>query len=169
MPRVFACLAIANVLLLIASGTVGLFAPRWGVDRHVLLAVLTLLFSCFVQVVTFTYLTVTGKMVGQAVHLAGLDASILSSIKVYKRRMTRCLALVFGAMILVTASGAAGWRIGSATIWHQVAAGVVLVVHWGAFVREYEIVFLNSRLVERALAEYEKARGEKDKARIGSA
>ena len=105
MPRVFACLAIANLLLLMASGAVGIFAARWGVDRHVLLSVLTLLFSCFVQVVAFTYLTVTGKMIGQAVHLAGLDASILQTAKSYKRAVTRCLAGVFGAVVFVTATG----------------------------------------------------------------
>lgn len=158
MPRIFACLAIANVLLLTASGTAGVFASRWAVDRHVLLAVLTLLFSCFVQIVVFTYLTVTGKMVGQAVHLAGLDVSILMSVKKYKRGVTRCLAMVFATVILVTATGAAGWRAGAATLWHIIASGLVFVVHLLAFYREYEIVFLNSQLVERALKEYETAR-----------
>ncbi len=158
MPRVFACLAFANLLLLVASGAVGFFAPKWGVDRHVLLAVMSLLFSCFVQVATFTYLTVTGKMVGQAVHLAGLDASIHEKVKTYKRGMTRCLAVVFGAVVIVTATGAAGWRGGGATVWHDVAVGLVLVVHIGVFLREYEIVFLNARLVERTLNEHEKVR-----------
>ena len=158
MPRVFACLAFANLLLLTASGAVGIFAPQWGVDRHVLLAVMSLLFSCFVQVATFTYLTVTGKVVGQAVHLAGLDRSIHETVKTYKRGVTRCLAAVFGAVVLVTATGAAGWRTGGATVWHDIAVGLVLVVHLGVFWREYEIVFLNSRLVARTLEAYEKAR-----------
>jgi hypothetical protein len=161
MPRVFACLAIANVLLLLASGTVGIFAPRWGADRHVLLSVLSLLFSSFVQIVAFTYLTVTGKMVGQAVHLARLDVAILSNAKTYKRGVTRGLAIVFGAVIFVTATGAAGWRMGSATMWHQVSAGLVLVVHAVVFWKQYEIIFLNSRLVEKTLAEHEKARQER--------
>jgi hypothetical protein len=146
------------VFLLAASGAMGLFASRWGMDRHVLLAVLALLFSCFVQVVTFTYLTVTGKMLGQAVHLAGLDATIFERLKTYKRGVTRCLAVVFGAVIFVTATGAVGWRAGSATAWHDVAAGLALVVHAGVLWRQYEIVFLNSRLVERTLGEYELAR-----------
>jgi|CXWL01.1.fsa_nt_gi hypothetical protein len=161
MPRIFACLAFANLLLLTASGAVGIFAPRWGVDRHVLLAVLTLIFSSFVQVVTFTYLTVTGKIIGQAVHLGGLEASIHDRVKSYKRGATRCLAAVFGAMVFVTATGAAGWRSGGATVWHDVAVGLVLVVHGGVFWREYEIMFLNSRLVERTLGEYEQARKER--------
>lgn len=158
MPRVFACLAIANVLLLVASGAVGIFAPKLGVDRHVLLSVLSLLFSCFAQIVAFTYLTVTGKMIGQAVHLGRLDKSILAAAKTYKRGVTRCLAVVFAAVIFVTASGAAGWRSGSASIWHQVAGGLVLVVHAGVFWKQYEIIYLNSRLVEKSLAQYEKAR-----------
>ncbi len=160
MPRVFACLAIANVLLLLASGAVGIFAPKLGVDRHVLLSVLSLLFSCFVQIVAFTYLTVTGKMIGQAVHLGRLDASILATAKTYKRGVTRCLAVVFGAVIFVTASGAVGWRTGGATGWHQVAAGLVLVAHAAVFWKQYEIIFLNSRLVKRALEQYEESRKE---------
>jgi len=158
MPSIFACLAIANLLLLAASGAMGFFAPRWGVDRHVLLAVMSLLFGCFVQVVAFTYLTVTGKMVAQAVHLGGLDASILLTAKAYKRGVTRCLAVALGAVIFVTATGAVAWRMGGTTIWHNVAAGLALVVHLGAFWREYEIVFLNSLLVRRTLEEYEKVR-----------
>jgi len=169
MPRVFACLAIANLLLLIASGAVGVVAPQWGADRHVLLSVLTLLFSCFVQVVAFTYLTVTGKMVGQAVHLAELESSILDSVKLYKRGVTRCLAAVFGSIVLVTATGAVGWRSGGATIWHAASAALLMVVQVGVFWREYEIVILNSRLVERTLREYEKSRIKKLEAQSASA
>ena len=158
MPRVFACLAIANVLLLIASGGMGFFAPKLGVERHVLLSVLALLFSCFVQIVAFTYLTVTGKMIGQAVHLGRLDTSILATAKTYKRGVTRCLAVVFAAVIFVTATGAVGWRSGGATVWHDTAAGLVLVAHVGVLWKQYEVVFLNSQLVERTLKEYERAR-----------
>jgi len=42
-------------------------------DRHILLAVFSLLLSCFIQVLVFTYLTITGKVIAQAVHLARLD------------------------------------------------------------------------------------------------
>lgn len=158
MPRIFGCLAFGNLLLLTATGALGLFASQWSVDRHVLLAVLTLLFSCFVQVVTFTYLTVTGKMAGQAVHLAKLDSSILQSVKKLKRTMTRCLAAVFLCIVFVTATGASGWRTGGSMLWHDVATGVALVIHAGALWFEFEIVMTNAKLVEGTLKEYEKAR-----------
>lgn len=161
MPKVFACLAAANLILLIASGAVGLFGAQLGTDRHVLLAVLTLLFSCFVQVVTFTYLTVTGKMIGQAVHLARLDAGIIAKVKEYKRAVTRSLAVVFMAVVFVTATGAAGWRMGGATLWHQLGAIVVLAAHVWVFVREYEVIHQNARLVEQTLTEYEVVRKNK--------
>jgi hypothetical protein len=158
MPRVFASLAAANVLLLVASGTVGLFDTGPGAERHVLLAVLTLLLSCFVQVVTFTYLTVTGKMIGQAVHLARLDPAILTLVRAYKKTMTRSLAVVFLAVVFVTATGASGWRLGGATLWHRFAAMVVLVAHLWAFLREYEVVVANARLLDQTLKNYETAR-----------
>lgn len=158
MPRIFACLAVANVLLIIASGTLGLFAPSFGTDRHVLLAVLTLLFSCFVQVVTFTYLTVTGKMIGQAVHLARLDSAITARVKSFKRSITRNLAAVFGTIVLVAATGASGWRAGSATTWHLMASIILFAAHLWIFVREFEVVILNSNLVEQTLRTYESAR-----------
>lgn len=158
MPKIFACLAVANTLLLIASGTVALFAAKFGTDRHVLLSVLALLFSCFVQIVAFTYLTVTGKMIGQAVHLAGLDAAILRTVKSHKRTVTRSLAVVFLAVVFVTATGATGWRLGSATLWHQIGAMVVLAAHGWAFLREYEVVCANAGLVDRVLKEYELVR-----------
>jgi len=169
MPRFFACLAVANTLLLIASAAVGLFTTEFGADRHVLLAVLTLLFSCFVQVVTFTYFTVTGKMIGQAVHLARLDAGIIDTVKSYKRTITRSLAVVFMAVVFVTATGAAGWRLGSATLWHQIGAILVAAAHVWVFVREYEIVFLNTKLVDKTLSEYEQVRKDRTlKARAGA-
>lgn len=158
MPRVFGCLAFANILLLTASGALGLFAGHWTVERHVLLAVLTLLFSCFVQVVTFTYLTVTGKMAGQAVHLAKMDASILFTIKRFKRGMTRCLAAVFLSIVFVTASGASGWRTGGVSLWHDVAAGIAFVVHAVVLWFEFEIVVANAHLVESTMIGYQKAR-----------
>lgn len=157
MPQVFACLAIANILLLTATGAMGLFAERFSTDRHVLLAVLTLLISCLIQVVAFTYLTVTGKMVGQAVHIARLEPEILTSVKTLKRKLTHALAVVFLSIVLVTASGASSWRSGAATLWHDLASGVSFFAHIGALWFQYEIVVANASLVSKALDAYSKA------------
>ena len=158
MPRIFASLALTNLLLFIVSGAIGIWARHWSVDRHVLMSVLALLFGCFVQVVVFTYLTVTGKMIGQAVHLGGLDSSFLQDTKKHKRVVTRCLAAVFLSILLLTATGAAAWRLGQATVWHDVAVGFLLIVHMLVFTREYEIVYLNAKLMTSVLQDYEKAR-----------
>ena len=158
MPRIFVCLLVANALLLVATGAFGVVATRVSVERHILLAVFTLLMSCLVQVVAFTYLTVTGKMIAQAVHLAGLDHAILSQVKRLKRAVTLCLPLVFLPMVLVAATGASLWRGGAESGLHYLAAGGVLGAHLWAWWREYAVILANADLLRRVLEQYS-ARG----------
>jgi len=73
MPHVFASLAVANLALFALSAAFALSSAASARDRHILLAVFSLLLSCFIQVLVFTYLTITGKVIAQAVHLARLD------------------------------------------------------------------------------------------------
>jgi hypothetical protein len=158
VPRIFACLSVANVLLLVATGVFGLLAARLNVERHVLLAVFALVTSCLVQVIAFTYLTVTGKMIGQAVHLAGLDPLILAETKRLKRSLTVCLPLVFIPMVVVAASGASLWRSGGNATAHYLAAGVALATHLWVFWREYAVIVENAGLLHRTLEAYSSVR-----------
>lgn len=154
MPRIFASLAVANLLLFLGAAALAYLDPAPLPDRHVLLAVLSLLLTCLVQVLAFTYLTVTGKVLTQAVYFRRLGTTAVEAAKSIKKRFARCLGLVALLMVLTTATGAAAWRDGNSTSFHLpsllvFAAGWLLVQ-----VREFGLIVENSRLLERTLAEY---------------
>ena len=94
MPRVFLSLCAANLICFIGAATAGIFISHFGQDRHILLAVFGLLLSCAIQVLAFTYFTVSGKVIVQAVHLGGLEPHPLMRVKAFKRSMTHWLGLV---------------------------------------------------------------------------
>lgn len=156
MTRVFIGLALGNLLVLLATGASGLFNPDPTPDRHVLLAVFSLLLTAFVQALTFTYFTVTGKIVGQAVHLARHDAAALADVKRLKRSVTRHLLVLLLAVILVTVTGASHWRTnGSATL-HLLSVGVLLPLACAVFFGEYGLIVQNGRVVAPAMGAYER-------------
>lgn len=154
MPRTFACLALANLLVLVGTAAVGIARLDPGGERHVALAVFTLLVSCLIQVVTFTYFVVTGKMLAQALHLGGMDLAPLDEAKRLKRNAMRWLAAVVVGIILVTATGATHWRERGLSTWHFGVAGVMLLVHASALFGQFQLVARNAALVERVLREY---------------
>jgi hypothetical protein len=154
MPRIYACLAIAELLVLILAGIVGI--TRWGStpDRHVLFAVLGLLLSCLVQVVAFTYLTVLEKMSGQAAHLGKLGVEPLLAIKRLKSILTRWLGVLVLVLILVTATGAHRWRSGEWATLHFASAFVVLSTHVLVHARQYLLICEASKIAEATLRRY---------------
>ena len=154
MPRVFASLAIAALTLFTFTAAIAFASSGSAPDRHILLAVGTLLFSCFIQVVAFTYLTVTGKVVAQAVHFAHLDPAPLSSVKEYKRCFTHQLALVVASMVLVSATGGAAWRSPEALLLHIPAAILTVLIHVWVLRRQHHVLRRNARLVETTLKAY---------------
>jgi len=155
MARIFAGLAIGNYAVLLLTAGFGLLNPDPTPDRHVVLAVFALLLTALVQVVTFTYLTVTGKIIGQTVHLGGYDASTLAVVKQLKRSFTHALAAMIAGMLAMAISGAMYWRTGQYGMWHLTLAGAFLVVAVMVFVREYALIVENARTMEPAIAAYE--------------
>ncbi len=154
MVRVFAGLALSNGMLFVGTALVGLLRLGGSADRHVLLAVITLIFTCFLQVLTFTYFTVTGKMIGQMVHLAGLDHESLVAVRRYKKTMTRQLGVVVAGVVLVAGSGGALWRSGSSSIWHMAAGALTVLVYSIVVYRQFNLIVLNTRLVDRVARAY---------------
>ncbi len=155
MARVFAALAVANVTLLIGTAILGLVEAGAGADRHVLLAVLALLLSCFVQVGVFTYFTVTGKLIGQAVHIAKAELSAIHESKAIKRAATGMVGAVIGSLIPAIISGAIVWRTSGSLTWHFLAATLVVAVHVKVFVSEHALILRNADLIRRSLDEYD--------------
>lgn len=155
MARIFAGLAIGNYLVLLLTAGFGLFNPDPTPDRHILLAVFVLLLTALIQVVTFTYLTVTGKIIGQTVHLGGYDASALTVVKQLKKSFTHALGAMIAGMLAMAISGAMHWRTGQYGVWHLTMAGAFLVVAGMVLVREYALIVENTVTMEPAIAAYE--------------
>jgi len=158
MPRIFACLALSEFIVLLLTGTVGVWRLDPHADRHVLLAVLAILLSCMIQVAAFTYLTVVEKATAQAVHLGRLALDPILSLKRLKKRFTRYLGLVLAAMLLATATGASAWRGSPPDGWHFVAAMAVIALHVCAYLRQYGILRDAGRIAAGVLVRYSAAR-----------
>lgn len=157
MSQIFAGLSISNVLLLLLTGGLGLYGDAvLSADRHVLLAVITLLLGCFVQVVVFTYFTVTGKIVSQAVHLGRLDAGAMESVGALKRSTTRCVGVVMAAIVVTTATGAVHWRTEQWAKLHLGCALTLAVITTLALYREFVLVLNNASLLDQTLDDYGK-------------
>lgn len=166
MPQIFAGLSISNVLLLLLTGGLGLYGDAvLSADRHVLLAVITLLLGCFVQVVVFTYFTVTGKIVSQAVHLGKLDVSAMKTVDVLKRSVTRCVGLVMAAIVVTTATGAVHWRTEQWAKLHLGCALCLATITTLVLYREFVLVLNNASLLDQTLDEYGKRPGNESRVR----
>lgn len=150
MPRIFACLAMGHLLVLIGTGVVGLLRVDPGGAAHMALAVFALILAALIQVATFTYLTVTGKMIMQAANLSGAGVQPVLAVRRLKQRMARWVGLFMLTVVFVTASGAASrW---SQTQVHLLAAAIFLVVQLIVYYREFALVCENSVLLGRVLA-----------------
>lgn len=154
MPRIFACLCIGNLIVLVGTGAIALLPLDATPDRHVLLAVFTLLVTCLTQVIVFTYFTVTSKMIRQATHLGGLDLEPIHCAQRFKRSVARHLAVLVGFILLVTASGADHWYSGEKVLLHFIAAGLLLLVYLFVSFRQYALVVENAALLARTLLAY---------------
>lgn len=154
MPHVFASLAVANLVLFALSAAFALGSAASARDRHILLAVFSLLLSCFIQVLVFTYLTVTGKVIAQAVHLARLDPGILSRAKEAKRSFTHCLAIIVAAVVLLSATGGAAWRSERALAVHVPVAIVAVLIHAWLYRKQHHLVRRNAQLLMGTLRAY---------------
>lgn len=154
MPRIFACLCIGNLIVLVGTCALAFVPLDTPPDRHVLLAVFTLLVSCLTQVIVFTYFTVTGKLIRQAVHLGALDPRPFHDAQRLKRSVARQLAVLVGAIVLVTATGAVQWQAGDFFLFHFMAATFVLLAYVFVSYREYLLVVENAALLERTLLAY---------------
>ncbi len=155
MSRVFSGLAIGNVLVVVAAGAFGWFKPDVQPDRHVLLAVFGLLISAFVQVLTFTYFTVTGKIVLQSVHLAGHDPSAAGEVERIKRSMSYHLLVLVLGVVVMTVSGAIHWRTGGAAMIHMFSAAGFIPLLCAVLVGEYTLIARNRNVLDGATRAYE--------------
>ncbi len=134
MNRILPALVLTDVVLLCAAATLGLFVDG---DRlyaqHFGLAMFALVLTLLIHVVVFTYFSVTGRMISQAVFIGRLDRAPLERVKLHKRHVARCVGLSFLAIVVVAAFGALAVRNEAWHLWHLAAAFVVLAVNAWAF------------------------------------
>lgn len=154
MPRIFVAFVTGHLLVLMGVAGLGLLDPAPDPTRHITLAVFALLLSSLLQVMVFMYLTVTGKVIVQAVHLGGLELAPVYEAKRLKARFIRILAAVVGALVLVTATGAYQWREGVSSYVHFSAASLLLLVHFLAAYLEFGLICDNQALMNRVLTSY---------------
>ncbi len=140
MPRIFACLVIADAILFGGVVLLGLFANPDSADRHIILAVLALLLSALIQVLSFMYLAVGGRVARQAAHQAGLSTDVVTRTNAKKRRMTPLLGLTIVSLIGVVATGASSWRGTTSSWYHPIAVGILIFLHAWVWFREFNLI-----------------------------
>ncbi len=155
MVRIFPSLAISALMVLSGTAVLGLMVDdRHLYAEHFSLSLFGVIITLLIHVVVFTYFTVTGKMIGQAVMIGHLDREPLQRVRRYKLRITRCLVLSFATIVVVVAFGALADRDRAWHLWHLVSAAVMLCVNAGAFYVEYGLMVLNGRMTTAVIEEY---------------
>ncbi len=159
MPRIFASLALAQLLLTAMAGGLGLAHLDPEADRHTLLAVLALLLGCLIQVVAVTYLSVSGKMLAQASHFGGLGLDAVHRFASLKRRLMRWLAVATVLLVVLAATGGYHWRTRAIATGHLLIACAALAGHLLAYAKQYVVLKEASSTLEGVLDAYRRARG----------
>ena len=166
MPTIFATMAIANALILIGTAVLGLLAETLHPERHILLALFTLIITCLVQTVFFMYFAVTGKLMIQAVGLSDLDNTPLIRSRKLKSLAMRWLGVVVVAAIVTSVTGAARWHSAAAhdgSYLHILTASLAVGTMFVAFYQEYNLMVRNSTLLSSVLSEYTRLRAAGDR------
>lgn len=155
---VFVCAGASNLVVLLAVAGVGLVAEEDAIELHILLAVFTLIVSCFVQTAVFTYLTVTGKAIHQAVALAKLGEGPLDEVSRIKRPMPALIATVMIPSVGAVITGALTFRADESLVIHPILATLVILTHSFALYREFDLVARTGELMQRSMAAYSESK-----------
>lgn len=144
-----------NLLLMsitAVAGLVGSEASAWGV-RHVLLGVLTGLYTCLVQVITYMYFVVCGKIVGQSVESGRTRADVLHRVLELKRRALRHSAAGIVAILAAVCTGGAAVNILQSPTSHMVVAFSAVIINSIVFIQQFVLIEHNRRLFDQAFPE----------------
>lgn len=154
MLRYFLVLAVADGSLLVTSFVLGLLAtgePRGpgSVLRgvHLLVALLTTMFTLAVHSIAYTYFLATGKWAKEVVRVYGLPEWVNAQAKKNKRKAFR---FEFWSMTLIAITawlGAASDTQRLDPLWHLGVAAATLAFNLGAFAVEYAVIVAQSRLL----------------------
>lgn len=154
----FLILAVTDWLLMAVTVSLGLFVggalgtalqSEGLIVRHFLLALGTMLFTCFVHVLTFTYFVVFARMAREAVAYARLRPADCQIVANLRRRAARWLLLGVGSVLLAGATGPLVAGAGSSSlIWHMCLGFAALAANTVAFAAEYALIRRNTQLTD---------------------
>ncbi len=167
MRTAFAWLVICNGLILTGTAAVGLWATPATVELHILLAVFTLVVTCGIEAVYFTYFVVTGKLLTQAVSLGNMDAAPRERSAMFKRSAARWLAIALASIVAITITGALHWAdlVDAAVHWLVVIGGLGVLL--SAFYRQFDLVARNEQLLNETMSRYAELRRARAEATAG--
>lgn len=118
--------------------------------KHVLLGIATMLFTCFVQVIGFTYFVVQGRMAADAKAAGVVSHDGLVAMARLKRRALRFLLLGIGTALLTAVTGALATREPSIRgIWHLPTALAAIAGNAVAFFVQQGLIAECGPLVDR--------------------
>gem|GEM_PF-1545593 len=141
MKASYPLLAISNLLLMVTTAVVGLMVS--GDEslfmRHMLLGVLTAMYTCFVHIVLFMYFVVQEKIVTQSILHHNLDAAYSPRMQSLKSRALKLSGLGI-ACILTTSGLGAAINIVSGPTAHLVAAFTTICLHGLVFCLQYLLI-----------------------------
>ncbi len=155
MDRIFLGLTVGAALVLMAAGVVGLMVA--GDERliaHFALALFGAMLAALIHVVTYTYFTVTGKAVHQAVALGRLDEDARARTRHHKRVVSWCLVGGMLPLVVTVALGAHVIHARSDATYHLVAGAVALIANLGAWAIEFRHIRDNQGLVNEVMGQY---------------
>lgn len=155
MDRVFAGMAVGILLVLSGALVLGLLVDGSSYFvPHFALGLLGSLLATLLHVVTFTYFTVTGKAIRQAVALASLDAGKLEQVRRHKKIISRCVAFAFLPIVATVALGAMTVGSTEAATYHLASGALTLLINAWVMTIEFEHIRQNCRLLDVVMGEY---------------
>jgi len=156
MSRFLASLAIADLILVVGTATLGTLVQG---DRlyaeHLIAAVLTAILTILIHAIVLTYFSATGRMMSQAIFIGRLDRAPIERIAKTKAGTIRWIAVGWLSLCIVIAFGALSARTHAWHAWHFAAAAMALMANAAAFYAHYNAVCENASLMRTVLAEYE--------------
>jgi len=124
--------------------------------------------TCLVQVVVFTFLSVSGRLISQAVHLRTLAPTPIETIRALKKRTGRCLGVLALLLVFSVASGAIHWRSGAYAWPHFVLVSLFAAAHFPVLLLEWQVVDRTRHLVDDTMGAYRLARANRQEPASGS-
>lgn len=162
MSGILAALAIADILLFIASAVLGLLvADERFYPEHLILALFTALLTMLIHAALITYFSVTGRMMSQAIFIGHLDRTPLEQIRRSKGRLIKYVVPSILTTVFVVAVGALSARDHNWHSYHLAAAAVAILVSAAAFYAEYGLVVENATLMSDVFAQYQAKRSDR--------